>query len=1239
MNTQLQAEIEIIRQSGLFLSDWYISQYPQAAQDGAQGVLHFCLTGWREGARPNPYFETGWYVQQNPDVVASQLNPLVHYIIIGEAEGRNPSPYFFVTWYRQTYNIPANSSCLAHYLSRRLSGQVSPVPCFDAAWYLDQNPDVAEGNADPFEHFINFGVQEVRDPSPEFDMKFYLARYGQAVQGLNPLLHYLANQESGLFLPRRSAQEGGVADAVRIATRPAAFFEPFRPAPSHAPRKAMLLAYYLPQFHQVAENDAWWGTGFTDWTNLGRAMPRFVGHVQPRIPRDLGYYSLDNPQTLKRQIEMARQAGLAGFVFYYYWFNRHRLLEKPLEQFVGDSSFDFSFCVMWANENWTRRWDGLERDVLIAQEYLEDDDDALIASFARLFADTRYIRIEGRPLLMIYRVSLIPDAAARIAKWRVLFKKNHNETPLIIMAQSLNDEYDPTSYGLDGAVEFPPHKLSQETARINEDLELFDSDFSATVHAYEDLAETSLKLPVPDYPLIKTIVPGWDNDPRREGKGLVVHGATPEKYQDWLEKLIAYTKRHPFYGQQILCVNAWNEWAEGAYLEPDVHAGAAFLNATARALCGRQDQGLTAGILLVGHDAQPHGAQLLLLHIARYLKQQKGLKVHLLLLGVGPLLGSYYETAEVVVAYDKTIIRHHLEQYRRCGLRYAIVNSAASSRVVPWAQEHDISCTLLMHELPQILQEYNLEIQARKACKAAHKIVFSSAFAADKCRSLLDVKQESEVILPQGNYQNISFDAEMRAQMRARLGLADSTYLIIGAGFGYIRKGFDLFMQLVRRVSAYRADVHFLWVGDIEFKLKTYLEPEMKIFQAQGRFSHIPFTNKIADYFCAADVLALTSREDPLPTVVMEALSCGLPCVAFDETGGIPALLRAEKAGYVARFMDLDDYQAGLLSLLDHQALTNQRPFLMAMAKARFDFSTYADQLLALSVPGLQQISVAVINYNYAVYLPARLRSIFAQTYPVKEVLLLDDASVDDSLKVAQSCAQNAGRKIEIIANEQNSGSVFAQWRRAALAARGEYIWLCEADDLASPDFLAILVDAMAQAKAPLLVFSDSRAIDAKGREVMASYQGYYTQSGAPELVRSGVWEAKLFAEQFLSVHNLILNVSAVLWRREALLQALAQVPDLETWKLAGDWRLYLQLLSLQTGQVVYVADALNTHRRHENSVTARLDAKTHRQEIEKIHALVASLRSAKPDEQQPQKLPRARIAQKTSKKLNKTGR
>jgi glycosyltransferase involved in cell wall biosynthesis len=1188
----------VIRQTGLFLSAWYLAANPEA---GGDGVEHFCSTGWAQGARPNPYFEPAYYLAQNPEVAAAQVNPLLHYIAFGEAEGRRPSAFFDPAWYRETYGLGAKEPCLRHYLERRLTGQVNPVPVFDGAFYLDANPDVAAGGADPFEHFLVFGVAEQRDPAPDFDIAFYLNRYGAALGDQNPLLHYLANREGGAFLPKRPEHET-LQGAVRRATRPSPAFEEFRPVPAGAKRRAKLLAFYLPQFHSVPENDAWWGKGFTDWTNLARAQPRFAGHLQPRVPRDLGYYSLDDPGVLARQIELALGAGISGFVFYFYWFNRRRLLDKPLEQLLGDASLAMPFCVMWANENWTRRWDGLEREVLIAQEYLPRDDAALVAEFARLFADPRYIRLGGRPLLMLYRAALIPDARNRIAAWRALFRSAHGEDPILVMAQSLGDDYDPTPYGLDGAVEFPPHKLSQALPNIRETLTLYDPDFSAKVHDYAAVAEISVAFEPPDYPLIKTIVPGWDNDPRREGAGLVLQDATPAKYQDWLEQLVDYAARHEFYGERLICVNAWNEWAEGAFLEPDLHFGAAFLNATGRAICARDVAAFEAGILLVGHDAQPHGAQLLLLHLARRLQRQWGLKVHLLLLGVGPLLGAYYEAAAVRVASDKTILGQELDRYRAMGITCAIVNSAASARIVPWAEGRGLRCTLLVHEMPLLLREYDLEIQARLGAMAASQVVCSSARVAAAFAGAIGLPELKPAILPQGNYQAIAFDAASRRAMRAELGLADADFLVLGAGFAHLRKGFDLFLQLAQRVAAERADVQFVWVGDLESGIRTYLAPEMAAVTAAGRFQHVPFTARIADYFAAADVFALTSREDPYPTVVLEALACGVPCIAFADAGGIPDLLREGDAGRVARFADLADFAVQLASLLDRDSLAEYRARLPGWAADKFDFAGYVTALLHLAQPALRGVTAAVLSYNYAQHLPARLGSVFGQTYPIRQVLVLDDASTDGSQEAASAIAEAAGRDITICRNAQNSGSPFAQWRQAAARAQSEFVWLCEADDSAEPGFLAGLVEAMAEPDI-LFGFTDSRAIDAAGATVMPDYQAYYAAAGAAALGRSGTWGAREFAAKFLSVRNLIPNVSAVLWRRQALRRALDAVPELESWALAGDWRLYLAALGLG-GRVAYLAEPLNLHRRGAG-VTQRLQPAAHLAEIARMHEIL----------------------------------
>ena len=220
---------------------------------------------------------------------------------------------------------------------------------------------------------------------------------------------------------------------------------------------------------------------------------------------------------------------------------------------------------------------------------------------------------------------------------------------MFVMAQSFGDT-DPREFGMDAAAEFPPHKLTERLDVINDGLDVLDPDFTAEVYDYAALARASVAEPRPAYKLIKTAVPGWDNDPRRQGGGTVLHGATPKAYQAWLEDLVRQAVRHPVLGESLVCINAWNEWGEGAYLEPDVHWGGAFLNATARAVTGLPAPGARVRVLLVGHDALEHGAQVLLLHIGRVLRAAHGIDCGFLLLGGGALQARYEAVAPVLIA-------------------------------------------------------------------------------------------------------------------------------------------------------------------------------------------------------------------------------------------------------------------------------------------------------------------------------------------------------------------------------------------------------------------------------------------------------------------------------------------------------------------------------------------------------------------------------------------------------------
>jgi GT2 family glycosyltransferase/glycosyltransferase involved in cell wall biosynthesis len=466
---------------------------------------------------------------------------------------------------------------------------------FDIEWYLKKNPDVARSGIDPVRHYFTFGAREMRDPSPLFSTRNYLLKNPDvAAAGVNPLGHFALygraeRRDGGAIAPLNyqpsATDQGHSAAEIRRFANPGPLFELFSPEIARsAPLRAKVLAFYLPQFHAIPENDLWWGKGFTEWRNVCRGTPRYLGHYQPRIPRDLGFYDLSSPGIMLRQIELARDAGIYGFCYYFYYFGGRRLLEKPIEQMLADPTCNFPFCLMWANENWTRRWDGREEEVLISQAFDGDSDDHFVETLTRYFNDPRYIRVQGRPLFFIYRQDIIPHVRTRLEAWRQKLRVLGHD-PWILMTQSFNN-VDPRAAGFDGAVEFPPHKLWDRIAPITSQIKKLDSDFTGEVYDYNKIVKASIEEPRPEFPLIKTAAPSWDNDSRRQGAGRSLANSSPLAYEQWLHALVEQARTHGFANEPLVCVNAWNEWGEAAYLEPDVFYGSAYLNATARAIVG-----------------------------------------------------------------------------------------------------------------------------------------------------------------------------------------------------------------------------------------------------------------------------------------------------------------------------------------------------------------------------------------------------------------------------------------------------------------------------------------------------------------------------------------------------------------------------------------------------------------------------------------------------------------------------
>ncbi|CAN5223359.1 hypothetical protein BH11PLA2_BH11PLA2_17610 [soil metagenome] len=338
-----------------------------------------------------------------------------------------------------------------------------------------------------------------------------------------------------------------------------------------------LIAFFLPQFHPIHENDLWWGTGFTEWRNVGKALPLFAGHHQPQLPTDLGFYDLRLAETRQAQADLARRHGVHGFCYYHYWFQGKRLLERPFNEVLHSGQPDFPFCLCWANEPWSRRWDGSETDVLQPQSYSAEDDLEHIRWLHQPLSDSRAIRIQGKPVFMVYRADQLPEPARTTDLWRQEAERAGLPGLYLIAVETGWDAgWDATKVGFDAKVMFQPQfSLLGTVPRLElgpKNTRIFDYNTAWPVLANPE--------PVP-YLRYDAVFPSWDNTARKGADAWVIYDSTPVAYEEWLRLAVQRAMNRPA-DQRVVFLNAWNEWAEGAHLEPDRKYGWAYLEATRR---------------------------------------------------------------------------------------------------------------------------------------------------------------------------------------------------------------------------------------------------------------------------------------------------------------------------------------------------------------------------------------------------------------------------------------------------------------------------------------------------------------------------------------------------------------------------------------------------------------------------------------------------------------------------------
>lgn len=628
-------------------------------------------------------------------------------------------------------------------------------------------------------------------------------------------------------------------------------------------------------------------------------------------------------------------------------------------------------------------------------------------------------------------------------------------------------------------------------------------------------------------------------------------------------------------------------------------------------------------VLLVGHDAAFFGAQILLLNIAQRLRHDFAFDVATVLLGPGALRADFEALGEVVDFTSPpwstppgrlTTLRRRraLRRLAREGYRHSLCNSVVTGRVVPWLRAEGFRVVGLVHELPNLLTQFGLHDAAHAFATQAHQLVFPAEFVRSRFASFVPRLDAPSVLQPQGLFRLNPYRerrAEARSALLQQLGLDGASRLVVAAGSGDLRKGMDLFVAAAMAVARADPRACFVWAGEDQTEVARRCRAQV---DEAGLADRVRFVGVLKDpdayarLVAGADVYLMSSREDPFPSVVLDAMSVGVPVVGFSGAGGFETLL-AEGAGVLVPMEDTDALAQATLALVRDEtraAALGARG--RAIIDERFRFDDYVRDLLALLGQPAPRVSVIVPNYNYARYLPQRLASITGQTYRPFEIIFLDDHSSDDSVAVARRLLAEAGIEHRVVANDSNAGP-YAQWLRGLEMARGELVWIAEADDHCEPTLLQALVPAFADPRV-VISYCQSRQVDADDQPIRGDYLNYtrpihptrwlqaYQRSGRDEIADT------------LAIKNTLPNASAVLMRRPDLAPIREMLLSLRN---AGDWLVYTHLL--ERGDIAFCPHALNAHRLHRTSVTHGGGQERHFAEILRVQRRIAERHALAP--------------------------
>jgi glycosyltransferase involved in cell wall biosynthesis len=757
------------------------------------------------------------------------------------------------------------------------------------------------------------------------------------------------------------------------------------------------------------------------------------------------------------------------------------------------------------------------------------------------------------------------------------------------------DFQDPESFGMDAAVEFPPLDC-EVTKRDREELSVF-SDFHGEIYDLQELAENCLSRPRGDFRLFRGVMPSWDNTARRQEQSHIWIRSNPQLYCRWLHRAVLQTRRHPNPDERLIFINSWNEWAEGAHLEPDERYGYAWLNATRLALeVGSSRRAATGNldepyVLVISHDCALAGSQVLLLNLLHEWRKRRPFAVRVVCVGAGELRKEFEKCFPTLVLADfaaqaeqDCALAEFLKGSPRLIYSSTVVNGPLLARLRPLG----VKIVTHAHELQKSIERWAPgEIMAATLqhsdffLTGSPKIAENLSVSHGVSKDCLDVVYD--FIEPWGEEQEPT--AAAKAAMRQELGIGVEDVVVFGCGTTDWRKGPDLFVEIARLACARDLRLKFVWIGGdpVPFMEK------VRGMGLEGRVLFVGNRSEVRRYFYVGHIFLLSSREDPCPLVALLAADAGLPIVCFADAGDIPRFV-GEERGAAVPFEDVEAAAQAVVQLASDAELRRiQGAEGRRRARERHSCASAAVQIESLfdrlapresepasasATPRKEEplVSVIVPNYNHEKFLPERLRSITSQTYRNLEIILLDDASTDNSRVILQNFSREDGRA-RFIPNTQNSGSTFKQWHKGLSQAHGKYVWIAESDDAAERAFLETLVDKLETNPGLSLACCQLQMISLNGDKLGTPEEAWLSEIDPlrwnTDFVSDGIDEIR----QSLIVKNTILNASGVVFRNAEGIEDLVD----DSMRLCADWLFWVRLL--ERGGLAFVAKPLSRWR------------------------------------------------------------